>query len=138
MTWIDLEMVLADENSWKKRGRAFYDVRCDLRRVSEKGNVERSAMRIDNCFDDTGVDVMTLGSSCVEDMVIWDESNDHIGCRVLLRWSDCGCIYLLRCFCWGDKFGSYHIGGRRMKFGFGSHFGGIGIVVHDLVGRISG
>ena len=95
-------------------------------------------MKIDNCFDDTDFDVTILESSCVADMVIWGESNGHIGCRVLLRWSDCGCIYLLRCFCWGDKFECCHIGGRRMEFGFGSRFGGIGVVIHDLVGQISG
>ena len=105
--------------------------------MNERGNVERSAMRIDSCFDDTGFDVTILGSSCVEDMAIEGESNDRIGCRVLLRWSDCDYSDLLRCFGWDDKFGSCRFDGRKMEFDGETHFDGTGVVVHEWVGRIS-
>ena len=94
-------------------------------------------MKIDSYFDDTGFDVTILESSGVAGTAIWDESNDHIGCRVLLRWSDCDYSDLLRCFGWGDKFGSCRIDGRKMEFDVETHFDGTGVVVHEWVGRIS-
>ena len=51
-----------------------------------------------------------------------------------MRWSDCDCSDLLRCFDWGDKFEGGRIGGRRMEFVVGGHLNGIGNVIHDLVG----
>ena len=105
--------------------------------MNERGNVERSVMKIDNCFDDTGFDEKILESSCVGDMVIWDGNNDHIECRVLLRRNDCDCNDLLRYFGWGDKFESYHIDGRRMGFVVDSHLSGIEDEIRGLVGLIA-
>ena len=105
--------------------------------MSEKDSVEGRATRIDNCFDDTGFDVTILASNCVAGMVIWDESNDHIGCRVLLRWSGYDCSDLLRYFGWGDKFESGHIGGRMMESGVETHSDGIESGSRELVGLIA-
>ena len=95
-------------------------------------------MKGGNCFDDRDFGVMILEGSCVADMAIEDENNDHIGYRVLLRWSDCDCSGLWRYFGWGDKFGSGRIGGRRMEFVVDSRFGGTGIGIRELVGRSVG
>ena len=105
--------------------------------VSERGN-ENSVTRIDNCFGGVGFDEKVLEDGCVAGMTIEVENNDHIGYRVLLRWSGCDCSDLWRYFGWDDKFVSYRVGGRKREFGVGSHFDGIGIAIHDLVGRISG
>ena len=51
--------------------------------VSERGS-ENSVTRIENCFGGVDFDEMILESSCVADMAIEGESNDRIGCRVLL------------------------------------------------------
>ena len=91
-------------------------------------------MKIDNCFDDTDFDVTILESSGVADTAIEDESNDRIGCRVLLRWSDCDCSDLLRCFGWSDKFGNYHIDGHRMECGVEGRLSDIESEIHGLVG----
>ena len=91
--------------------------------------------KIDSCFGGADFGVMILESNCVAGTAIEDGNSDHIGYRVLLKWSDCGYIYLLRCFDWGGKFESCHIGDRRMEFDVGSHFGGTGIGIHDSVGR---
>ena len=105
--------------------------------ASERGN-ENSAVKIENHLDDTGSDEAILESSCIADTAIWDESNDRIGCRVLLRWNDYDCIYLLRCYDWGGMFWSGHIGGRRMEFVVDSRCGGTGIGIRELVGRSVG
>ena len=95
-------------------------------------------MKIDNCFDDKDFDVTILESSGVADTAIEDESNDRIGCRVLLRWSGCDCSGLLRYFGWDDEFDNYHIGGRRTEFGVEGRLSDIESEIHGLVGRISG
>ena len=100
----------------------------------ERDNVENGGMKIGNCFGGVGFDKKILESNCVAGMAIWDENSDRIECRVLLRWSGCGYIYLLRCFGWDDKFEMTTLGGRRMEFGVETHSDGIGNVIHDLVG----
>ena len=104
----------------------------------ERGSVENGGMKIGSRFGGVGFDKKILESSCVAGMAIWDENNDRIGCRVLLRWSGCDCSGLLRYFGWDDEFDNYHIGGRRTEFGVESHLSGIGNEIHGLVGRISG
>ena len=93
---------------------------------------------IGNCFDDMDFDVTVLESSCVADMVIGDESSDHIEYMVPLRWSDCDCSDLWKYFGWDNEFECCRIGDRMTAFGVERRSGGTEIEVRALAERIVG